>query len=131
MEIKNHLVIICFVCSLTGLVLIYIADVNLQPIQMKISEISFETVGRKVVTSGYITYVRTHPEGHIFLTIGYSGDKIQVPLFNGFVSSLEENGLSKDDFQKGKRIVVEGLVDEYEGQLQIVPRRPEDITLVD
>jgi DNA/RNA endonuclease YhcR with UshA esterase domain len=131
MEIKNHLVIVCLVCSLAGLILIYIADVNLQPIQMKIGEITFEMVGRKVVTSGYITYVRTHPEGHIFLTVGYGNDKIEVPLFSGFVSSLEGNGLSKTDFQKGKRIIVEGLVDEYQGSLQIVPRIPEDITLVD
>ena len=131
MEIKNHLVTISLICSLAGLSLIYIADINLQPVQLKIREITFEMVGRKVTTTGYINYVRTHPEGHLFLTIGYNDDKIEVPLFNGFVSSLEGNGLSEDDFQKGKRIIVEGLVDEYQGQLQIVPRRPEDIKLVD
>lgn len=130
MEIKNHLAIVCLACSLAGLVLIYIADVNLQPVQLKIGEITFETIGKKVTTTGYIVYKRTHPEGHIFLTIGYGNDKIEVPLFSGFVSSLKESGLNEDDLQKGKRIVVEGLVEEYEGQLQVVPRRPEDVRLV-
>jgi len=131
MEIKNHLVIVCLICSLAGLALIYIADINLQPVQVKIGEINFEMIGKKVTTTGYIIYKRTHPEGHIFLTVGYGKDKIEVPLFNGFVSGLKENGLSEGDFQKGRKIVVEGLVDEYKGQLQIVPRRPEDVKLVD
>lgn len=125
----NLLIIICLLCSVAGLVLIYFAAINIQPMQLQLSEINFELVGRTVRTTGYISYKNSHPNGHLFLTITDGKAKLQVPLFAGFVTALEGNGLTKDDFRKGRRIVVEGLISEYRGQLQIIPRKPEDIKI--
>jgi len=130
MKKPELLIIVCIFFSLVGIVLIYIAAINIEPTQLKISEISFDLVGRSVKTKGYISYKSSHPNGHIFLTLSYDGSNIQVPLFAGYVSALTENDFDLNDIQKGSEISVEGLVGEYRGQLQIVPRKPDDIKLL-
>ena len=87
---QNTLIIICFISSISGLILIYIAVLNIEPMKMKISEINFELVGRSVATSGNIIYKREHVAGHVFLTISDGKSNIEVPLFAGFMDSLNE-----------------------------------------
>jgi len=116
-----------FVSSFLGLGLIYVAAINTRPVEMDIADISNDLVGKSVTTTGYIIYKRTHPEGHVFLTISNEETTIQVPLFSGFMKSLD--GLTDDDFKIGKQITVTGMVDEYKGDLQIIPRKPDDIKI--
>lgn len=130
MKKPNLLIVVCVIFSLTGLFLIYIAAINIEPKQLKISEINFEFVGRAVSTKGYINYKNSHPNGHIFLTLSDDGSNIQVPLFAGFVSALTENGFDINDLRKGSKIAVEGLVSEYRGELQIIPRKPSDVKIL-
>ena len=66
----------------------------------------------------------------MFLTIGDGKSKIEVPLFAGFVNSLSDNDISVEDFRKGVTISVTGLVGEYKGQMQIVPRKPNDLKIL-
>lgn len=127
---QNKLLLICLFSSVIGLVLIYLAAINIQPSTIKINEIDSRLIGKTVRTTGYIIYKNNHPAGHVFLTIGDGQAKIQVPLFAGFVNSLNENDVSVDDFRKGVRISITGLVDEYKGQLQILPRKPNDIKIL-
>jgi len=124
------LVSICLFSSILGLTLIYIAAVNIQPLETEIGEIDYQLMGRTVKTTGYISYKRTHPEGHIFLTISDNGATIQVPLFAGFVNALNGNGLTENDLRKGAQISITGLVDEYKGQLQVTPRKPDDVKIL-
>lgn len=126
----NPLISISLVCSVVGLILIYIAALNLQPRQIKISDITAELVGRSVSTSGKIVYKRSHVAGHLFLTISDNDAKIQVPLFAGFMNSLSEVGLTEKDFKVGDKVSVSGLIDEYRGQLQIIPRKVDDIRIL-
>jgi DNA/RNA endonuclease YhcR with UshA esterase domain len=127
---QNKIILICLFASVFGLVLIYLAAINIQPSSIKISEIDSRLIGKTIRTTGYIIYKSNHPAGHVFLTIADGQAKIQVPLFAGFVNSLNENDVSVDDFRKGVRISVSGLVDEYKGQLQILPRKPNDIKIL-
>lgn len=124
------LISVCLFSSTLGLILIYIAVANIHPLETEISEIDYQLIGRTVKTSGYIVYRRTHPEGHIFLTISDEGRKIQVPLFAGFVNALSSNGLAENDLRKGTKISITGLIDEYKGQLQIIPRKPDDVKIL-
>jgi len=123
---KNLLIIICIVSSLLGLLLIYIAARNIQPVLTPISEITTDYVGRAVTTSGYIAYKSSHPNGHIFLTIKDDEYSIQVPLFSNYVKTME---IDKNFLKTGAYVEVTGLVDEYKGNLQIVPRDPDDIKI--
>ena len=127
---KNILAWICLLTSVIGLVLIYIAAINLEPEQIKLKDITPELIGRSVLTTGEIVYRRTHDAGHLFLTISDDDTKIAVPLFAGYLSTLKEVGLTEDDFQEGKKISVSGLVDEYQGQLQVIPRRVSDVKIL-
>lgn len=127
---QKKLIFVCIVSSIVGLVLIYIAAANIQPSTVRIKQIDSQFVGKTVKTTGYIIYKNNHPAGHVFLTIAENGTKIQVPLFAGFVNSLNENDVSVDDFRKGAKISITGLVGEYKGQLQIVPRKPNDIKIL-
>ena len=131
---KNRLVYICIVCSVVGLALIYIAARSIKPSSTPISGITFDMVGRSVKTTGYISYKSSHPNGHIFLTIADGdGSRIQVPLFAGFVSSFERNNMqhaTADELRRGAVVEVEGLVGEYRGQLQVVPRKPDDLKIL-
>ncbi len=135
MKIKKHaLIYVCLAASIAGLVLIYIAAISIQAAPMPIAEINFDMVGRSVKTAGFISYRSNHPSGHIFLTITDGDDSIiQVPLFAGFVSSFERDNrqhATTDELRRGALIEVEGLVGEYRGQLQIVPRKPDDLKIL-
>lgn len=128
MNIKeNPLLIICLLSSITGLVLIYIAVANIQPKSISISEITPDLVGRAVTTSGYITYKRVHSAGHLFLTLSDDTDNIEIPLFSSFMDELKRTGITEENFSKGTRLTITGLVGEYNGQLQIQPRKASDI----
>lgn len=127
---KDFLILICFLTSVVGLILIYIAAINLEPKQIELKDVTSELVGRSVLTSGKIVYKKTHAAGHLFLTISDEDTKIQIPLFAGFMNTLKEVGLTEHDFEIGLKISVSGLVDEYQGQLQIIPRRDGDIKIL-
>jgi DNA/RNA endonuclease YhcR with UshA esterase domain len=130
---KNTLVYICLVASIAGIIVIYIAVVNTEARPTPIEEITFEMVGRSVKTAGFIIYRTDHANGHIFLTIIDGESKIQVPLFSGFVSSFERDNkqmATTEELRKGALIEVEGLVGEYQGQLQVVPRKPNDLKIL-
>ena len=131
---KNVLVYACLGASIVGLLLIYIAARNIQPTRTPINEITFDMVGRSVKTTGVISYITNHPNGHIFLTITDGDDsRIQVPLFSGFVGSFEHNNkqhATTDELRRGALIEIEGLVGEYRGQLQVVPRKPDDLKIL-
>jgi DNA/RNA endonuclease YhcR with UshA esterase domain len=45
------------------------------------------------------------------------------------MNKLNEAGLSEKDFAIGKRLSITGLVSEYREQIQIVPRKVEDIRI--
>lgn len=38
--------------------------------------------------------------------------------------------MTEEDFVKGSKISVAGLVDEYRGQLQVIPRKPDDLKIL-
>ncbi|HDJ96531.1 MAG TPA: hypothetical protein ENG45_00480 [Candidatus Aenigmarchaeota archaeon] len=128
---KNPIVTISLICSLLGLTLIYIAATSIKPKFVRLDKINYEMVGKSVTTSGYISYVRHHPAGHVFLTLSKGKSKVQVPLFAGFLKSLEKVKIYPSSFKRGKKLEVSGLVGEYKGMLQVIPRKPEDIRLIE
>jgi len=97
---------------------------------MNINDVTPELIGRSISTSGKIVYKNLHPAGHLFLTISDNRTKIQVPLFVGFMNDMEEAGIKEENFKLGSLLSVFGLVDEYKGQLQIIPRKVEDIKIL-
>lgn len=128
MEKKNILIYWLLFTSFLGLILIYIAAINLQPIKIEISKITSELIGRTVSTSGKIVQ-KTPSSGNLFLVISNDESKIQVPIFASLMNDLKKNNITENDFKINKLISVNGLVGEYRGQLQILPRKVSDINL--
>lgn len=120
----NYIVLGSLSMSVVGLLLIYIAAANVEPEVMELDEITGELVGRTVTTEGLIKSTRTHENGHLFLTIADGGKVLQVPIFSSVMQHLDERS-----FKSNLKMRVTGLVDEYRGQVQVVPRKPEDVIL--
>lgn len=114
---------LALLASLTGLALIYLASVHVQPTLVRISEVGDDAVGGWVVVEGNITHRSDHPEGHIFLRLGDGTGEMMVPVFRGLAERLE----GRECLQKGHRLRVRGRVEEYRGSLEVVPKEPDDI----
>ena len=127
---KNLLLILSLSTSLIGLVLIYIASANLEPQKISISDITADLEGRRISTSGYIVAKTANPNGHLFLTISDNKTKIEVPLFSDLMNSLEQSGITKNDFHLHGQISVQGTLENYKGNLQIVPKKPNDVKIL-
>jgi DNA/RNA endonuclease YhcR with UshA esterase domain len=126
---KNFLTLICFLTSIVGLILIYIAAINIRPVETKISQITTDLIGRSVSTQGIIKEKRLHTDGHMFLVISDGNSDIQVPIFSSLMKDLKDENLTEEDFQVDEKIYVTGLVDEYNSNLQVLPRKTSDIKL--
>ncbi len=129
MERKNILIFWFLFTSFLGLILIYIAALNLQPVKIEVSQITSELIGRSVSISGKIVQKTPNSAGHLFLMISDDKSKIQVPIFASLMNDLKKNNITENDFKINKLISVNGLVGEYRGQLQILPRKVSDINL--
>ncbi len=126
---EKFILLACFLCSFTGLFLTYFVAKSIEPFEIELSEINYEFIGRTVSTRGKIVYKKLHPSGHLFLSLEEKGLKIQVPIFSSLMKKIEENGIKEEDFWIGRILEVKGVVDEYQGQLQIIPRKVEDLRL--
>jgi len=131
MEFKNLLLAGCLLVSLAGLAFVYFSMKNISSEELKISNIDSSLTGKAVSIKGKIIYAKSHPSGHVFLTLADGDSKIQVPIFSSLMDNLNDNGITKYDFKKGRILKVEGIVGEYKGQLQVVPRKVADIHLSD
>ncbi|MCS7106017.1 MAG: OB-fold nucleic acid binding domain-containing protein [Candidatus Aenigmarchaeota archaeon] len=108
--------------------MIYFSALKIQPQEVRLSEINFEFLGKTVKTRGKIVYSNSHPSGHLFLTISDGKRKLQVPLFSSFMEKLSER-IDKSELKEGRIITVVGIVSEYKGELQVIPRKIEDINV--
>ncbi len=127
---KNFLMILSLFTSVVGLVLIYIAALNIEPQKIAISDITGDMEGRRIITTGYIIEKRKHEDGHLFLTISDNKTRMQVPLFSDFMSSLNQIGITADDFHLNDKISVRGILENYKGKLQIIPKNLNDVKIL-
>ena len=127
---KKYLLLASLMSSVTGLVLIYIATIDIEPNEIPISDITADMEGRKVLVIGHLTGKRMHEDGHLFLTISDDSSKIEVPLFSDFMKQLEKVGITEDDFHESGKVSVSGILENYKGRLQIMPKNLNDIKIL-
>ena len=128
MELKKSLLlIVCLLVSLAGLAFIYFSISKIFPSELKIGDVDSNLSGQAISVTGKITYVRTHSAGHVFLTLSDGDSEIEVPVFSSVMNQLKSDGITQYEFRKGKTLRVTGIVGEYKGQLQIVPRKASDV----
>ncbi len=88
-----------------------------------ISQIDNDFVGLKTRISGRVIEVREHSEGHLFLKVkDSSGGVISVPIFSNVRSKLDEKIELLDNIE------ITGRVEEYKGELELLPGGAESIS---
>ncbi|HLC59485.1 MAG TPA: OB-fold nucleic acid binding domain-containing protein [archaeon] len=126
---KDKVVLLSFVISIVGLIAIYLLSHNAKPEYLSISQLTTNLVGKIVSTGGFIESVSYNTAGHVFLKIGNENKSIQVALFSDFMKSLNAENTSYQDLSKGKHVNITGILDIYNNQLQIIPRKTTDFKI--
>jgi len=125
---KNYLLLVPF--SIAGLVSLFFVAKTSVPQTSSLGEIDSSSVGKTLSVTGKIIYKKIHPAGHIFLTISDGSTRIDVPLFSGYLKNLEKVGITQYDLRVGTKITVTGVVEEYKGNLQIIPKKISDFKIL-
>ena len=120
----NYIVLASLSMSVVGLFLIYVAASNVEPQELEIGDVTGELIGRTITTHGYIKTEKMNENGHMFLTLTDGKKTLQVPIFSSVMQHLDENS-----FIRNSEIRVTGVVDDYRSQIQVIPRKPEDVVL--
>lgn len=113
------------ISSIAGILLLYVSAAHMKPSLTPISKVDEDFVGLSTKISGKVIDIRGGSNGHLFLKIkDESGGVITVPIFSKINSKLEEKVELLDNIE------VQGKVEKYEGQLEIIPKKPESIQIV-
>ncbi len=110
---------LCLICSMAGLLMIYIASLYIRPAAVDIKQINAEMTGRAVHLSGIVTSVRTS-NGNVFMTVQDN---------TGSITAVAFSQLALQAPKKGNKIELTGTVDSYRGQLEVLLRKPGDIVI--
>lgn len=121
----SSLLKISILVSTIGLIMLFFVSSYTRSPKVKISEITYDDVGRYTVITGKIAAKNVHKDGHIFLDVSDATGKMKVVLFSGTAKTLKSETLSC--LEVGKSVEVKGKVDEYRGSLEIIPKEGEDV----
>ncbi len=121
--------VFCLLFSILGIFVLAYFSTNYKPRYVEIHEITYSLEGRRISTSGYIqkTYRSKKNPDYLLIVLSDNKSEVFVPLFSNLIKELRSNDVSLDDFYVGRWIEVFGTVSEYKGNLQIIPRKFEDI----
>ena len=117
---EKFIVKLSLLLSIIGIASIAIIVDLVEPEKVAIEEIDESFVDRTVLVNGVIESPRIS-DGHLFFTLSGRG-KIKVVIFE---STLRRLSVNPQDFQEGKNIVLEGKVQIYRDQLEILPTKVE------
>lgn len=110
------------VCSLAGLVAIYVAATSARPLITPIASLDNGFIGLSVTVSGQVVDSREHRDGHLFLKLrDDSGGVISVPIFSRLRAELGEPIELLDVLEVTGEVVL------YQGELEIVPELASDV----
>ena len=105
---------VCLLVALVGIVIIYLADTNLDPMPVTGAELTKALVGEKVLLCGKIISASSSEKGTFFLEID-DGTKTDVVLFQSRATKANIENIEKD-----KSVCVTGTVAEYRDRMEII-----------
>ncbi len=110
------LVKIAVFCSLVGILILYAITTQIEPAQVPISKINESYVGKFVRISGRVTRVREFKKSEL----------IEIEN-NGRIYIYALKSIIPDEIKKGQLLMVSGQVQEYKGNIEIVPKKEGDL----
>ncbi|MEH7749115.1 OB-fold nucleic acid binding domain-containing protein [Neobacillus drentensis] len=87
---------------------------------ISIQSIDKSMVGETVSIVGEIINHKDHKNGHVFLTVKDASGEILIPIF-------ADKNINTDTFVTGNQFQFAGNVDEFNGEIEIIPSKQEDI----
>jgi len=120
----RKILIVSGAIAIFGICLLFYLAKTSKPGFVPLNEIDSTYIGKTISTSGRIAFVN-YNKGNIFLIIYDKNSSLSVPIFSNVAKYLNVN------LKKGQKIVVSGMIDEYKGKLQIIPRKASDIKVVE
>lgn len=110
--------VLLIVLTAAGLACICIASLNITPTEVSIAAIDNEMSGKLVAVTGSIGNIRKSKSGNVYWDVSddsmTEGESITVPL----LSSKFKNLVAK----RGDAVEIIGLVSEYNGEMEIMPK---------
>lgn len=106
-------------CAVLGLLMTCAGLRSSEPRRLEAQELTGKMVGTQVLLSGRVMDLSEHPDGHLFLQVGEENRTVSVPLF-----SRVRNGVRVELLDW---VEVRGKVQEWKGELEVVPGRAEDV----
>lgn len=110
---EKNLLKIALICSLIGVLILFIVSQNISVGKKTISKITIEDIDKKVKIEGYVENI-VDTEKIVIINV-VQPQNIDVILFK---ENNETIDIKKDDF-----IEVIGKVEEYEGKLEVLGQR--------
>jgi len=124
---NKKLLVIVTVLAIAGVLGLFAYSTTIQPIELRIGQITASHAGSIVRTSGTITRASTFADGSMSLTIGDFEDSTSIPVY--FPSDVSKS-LSNDCLVPGTQIGVEGEVRLYQESVEISVSRADDLTVI-
>jgi len=111
---------ISVVGSVLSIILLYFITLNINPEGMAIGNLDRSLIGRSVSITGKITSLYVN-NGNIFMNVADESGEIKAVLWKDTLEMVRANGIDSDAFEIGKKINMTGEIQEYKGELEIVP----------
>jgi len=121
---ESFLTRVAVVCSVAGLVALFLLSNSTTSAIVPIGELTAENVGIVTRVCGNITNKYTSKQGHIFFHVTDRSGGIDVVVFNNSVGRV---GANPHNLSTGNRVCILGRVDIYKNRIEMLPR---DIELV-
>jgi DNA/RNA endonuclease YhcR with UshA esterase domain len=102
-----------------------LAPGSLNPPERLIGSLTFEDVGTTILVAGGVTRAEPFSSG-FRMWVGDGSGELVVLLWDG----IHECVAQADDLVPGARVRLTGVVQEYRGELELIPRLPHDVQLV-
>lgn len=112
---EKYLIALIFLLTISGLLITYYAISNVDPKEMKISDINESAKGNLVTITGNIKTIKQSKSGNVYLTVDDGTDKITVPLLGALPQKFP-------DIKKDQLVRITGIVSEYNGQPEVMPK---------
>lgn len=108
----------CLLFSVAGIISLITFSYFTSPEKVEISSIDENDIGSEVEIRGSIENIYESEGGGIFFHVKDEEGGIDVALFS---EAVKDMGVDKSLLYEGKEVIIEGEVDMYKGEIQIIP----------
>lgn len=116
---ESQLLKISLVGTIVGLVALYFVVGTLVVESKNIGNVTTSSIGSFVSVNGTINGLKT-TDGNMFFTLEDATGKIKIVLWKNVLDRLVLKGFGLGKIADGNKVVVEGSVEGYKGEMEVI-----------